>query len=159
MISSLRVSCRLASKVETCAWNSCLIKHDVCKFGGHLPSHPSCFCKTVRYFEVVHESLSRTFLQLGMPVGTIKACVLIENVLAAFEMEEILYELRQHSLGLNCGIWGLLRILHQQVLVGSKSCIERPIKHPELYRMCRVNTSKDNSSFLFVLANLFCFEV
>lgn len=31
--------------------------------------------------------------------------VLIENVLAAFEMEEILYELREHSAGLNCGIW------------------------------------------------------
>ncbi|KAJ0049796.1 hypothetical protein NL108_003563, partial [Boleophthalmus pectinirostris] len=42
---------------------------------------------------------------LGLPVGTIKATVLIENVLAAFEMEEILYELREHSAGLNCGIW------------------------------------------------------
>ena len=31
--------------------------------------------------------------------------MLIENVLAAFEMEEILYELREHSAGLNCGIW------------------------------------------------------
>ena len=37
--------------------------------------------------------------------GSIKACVLIENILASFEMEEILYELREHSLGLNCGIW------------------------------------------------------
>ncbi|XP_033829380.1 malate synthase-like [Periophthalmus magnuspinnatus] len=43
--------------------------------------------------------------KLGLPVGTIKATVLIENVLAAFEMEEILYELREHSAGLNCGIW------------------------------------------------------
>jgi malate synthase len=31
--------------------------------------------------------------------------VLIENVLASFEMEEILYELKDHSAGLNCGIW------------------------------------------------------
>lgn len=38
-------------------------------------------------------------------LGTIKACVLIENVLASFEMEEILFELKDHSLGLNCGIW------------------------------------------------------
>lgn len=45
------------------------------------------------------------FVQLGLPVGSIKATVLIENVLAAFEMEEILYELREHSAGLNCGIW------------------------------------------------------
>lgn len=43
--------------------------------------------------------------QLGLPLGSIKATVLIENVLAAFEMEEILYELRDHSAGLNCGIW------------------------------------------------------
>lgn len=43
--------------------------------------------------------------KLGLPLGCIKATVLIENVLAAFEMEEILYELRDHSAGLNCGIW------------------------------------------------------
>jgi malate synthase len=42
---------------------------------------------------------------LGLPVGTIKATVLIETVLAAFEMDEILYELRYHSAGLNCGRW------------------------------------------------------
>ncbi|XP_045887343.1 malate synthase-like isoform X2 [Micropterus dolomieu] len=43
--------------------------------------------------------------KLGLPQSSIKATVLIENVLAAFEMEEILYELRDHSAGLNCGIW------------------------------------------------------
>ena len=42
---------------------------------------------------------------LGIPIGTIKATVLIETVLAAFEMEEILYELRDHSAGLNAGRW------------------------------------------------------
>ena len=42
---------------------------------------------------------------LGIPMGTIKATVLIETILAAFEMDEILYELRQHSAGLNCGRW------------------------------------------------------
>ncbi len=42
---------------------------------------------------------------LGMPQGTIKATVLIETILAAFEMDEILYELREHSAGLNCGRW------------------------------------------------------
>src|SRR5262249_41764435 len=40
---------------------------------------------------------------LGIPRGTIKATVLVETVLAAFEMEEILYELRDHSAGLNAG--------------------------------------------------------
>ncbi|MDX1613157.1 MAG: malate synthase A [Candidatus Promineifilaceae bacterium] len=43
--------------------------------------------------------------ELGLPQGTIRATVLIENVLAAFEMEEILYELRQHAAGLNAGRW------------------------------------------------------
>ena len=42
---------------------------------------------------------------LGLPVGTIKATVLIETILAAFEMDEILYELRDHSGGLNAGRW------------------------------------------------------
>src|SRR5579859_4666391 len=43
--------------------------------------------------------------ELGIPNGTIKATVLIETILAAFEMDEILYELREHSAGLNCGRW------------------------------------------------------
>lgn len=43
--------------------------------------------------------------ELGIPLGTIKATVLIETILAAFEMDEILYELREHSAGLNCGRW------------------------------------------------------
>jgi malate synthase len=42
---------------------------------------------------------------LGLPLGSIKATVLIETVLASFEMDEILYELREHSAGLNCGRW------------------------------------------------------
>jgi len=42
---------------------------------------------------------------LGIPIGTIKATVLIETILAVFEMDEILYELREHSAGLNCGRW------------------------------------------------------
>ena len=42
---------------------------------------------------------------LGLPRGTIRATVLIETILAAFEMEEILYELRDHSSGLNAGRW------------------------------------------------------
>jgi len=42
---------------------------------------------------------------LGIPIGTIKATVLIETIMAAFEMDEILYELRDHSAGLNCGRW------------------------------------------------------
>jgi malate synthase len=42
---------------------------------------------------------------LGIPRGTIKATVLIETLFAAFEMDEILHELREHAAGLNCGRW------------------------------------------------------
>jgi malate synthase len=42
---------------------------------------------------------------LGLPVGSIKATVLIETILAAFQMHEILHELRDHVVGLNCGRW------------------------------------------------------
>jgi malate synthase len=42
---------------------------------------------------------------VGVPNGSIRATVLIETILAAFEMHEILYELRDHSSGLNCGRW------------------------------------------------------
>ncbi|MGI8517699.1 MAG: malate synthase, partial [Acidimicrobiia bacterium] len=43
--------------------------------------------------------------RLGIPIGTIKATVLVETLPAAFEMDEILYELRSHSAGLNAGRW------------------------------------------------------
>ena len=48
-----------------------------------------------------------TFSQsyLGIPQGTIRGTVLIETLPAAFQMEEILFELREHSSGLNCGRW------------------------------------------------------
>ncbi|RKF54320.1 Malate synthase, glyoxysomal [Erysiphe neolycopersici] len=42
---------------------------------------------------------------IGISRGTIRATVLIETILAAFEMDEIIYELRDHSAGLNCGSW------------------------------------------------------
>ena len=45
---------------------------------------------------------------LGVPRGTIRATVLIETVLAAFEMDEILYELKEHAAGLNAGRWDYL---------------------------------------------------
>jgi malate synthase len=45
---------------------------------------------------------------LGIDVGTIRATVLLETITAAFQMEEILYELRDHMLGLNCGRWDYL---------------------------------------------------
>ncbi len=46
--------------------------------------------------------------ELGIPRGTIRATVLIETILAAFQMDEILYELREHAAGLNAGRWDYL---------------------------------------------------
>jgi len=43
--------------------------------------------------------------ELGVTQGTVKATVLVETIMASFEMDEILYELREHSAGLNCGRW------------------------------------------------------
>jgi malate synthase len=57
---------------------------------------------------------------LDLPVGTIKATVLVETVLATFEMDEILYELRDHSVGLNSGRWDYIF-----------SCIKKFRKDPE----------------------------
>jgi malate synthase len=56
--------------------------------------------------------------RLEIPRGTIKATVLIETLPAAFEMDEILYELREHSAGLNCGRWDYIF-----------SCIKKLRKH------------------------------
>src|ERR1700677_719339 len=47
----------------------------------------------------------RSEKNLGVPPGSIKGTVLVETILASFEMDEILYELREHSAGLNCGRW------------------------------------------------------
>jgi malate synthase len=57
---------------------------------------------------------------LGFPRGTIRATVLIETIPAAFEMHEILHELREHSAGLNCGRWDYIF-----------SMIKRLRRHPE----------------------------
>lgn len=59
---------------------------------------------------------------LDLPPGTIRATVLIENILATFEMDEILWELREHSAGLNCGRWDYIF-----------SAIRKFQKHPDFY--------------------------
>lgn len=52
-----------------------------------------------------NDVFTRAQNELGIPQGTIKATVLIEHILAAFEMDEIIYELRDHMAGLNAGRW------------------------------------------------------
>ena len=66
--------------------------------------------KTEHYLEARMWNDAFTIAQdtLGIPQGTIRATVLIETIPAAFQMEEILYELREHSAGLNAGRWDYL---------------------------------------------------
>ncbi|QKS28265.1 MAG: malate synthase A [Candidatus Accumulibacter similis] len=64
---------------------------------------------------------------IGLARGTIKATVLVETILATFEMEEILYELREHSAGLNAGRWDYIF-----------SCIKKFKKNPDF---CLANRS------------------
>ena len=70
--------------------------------------------------------------ELGIPRGTIRATVLIETILAAFEMDEILYELREHSAGLNCGRWDYIF-----------SFIKRFRNHPEFVLPDRAQVTMD----------------
>lgn len=60
---------------------------------------------------------------LGLPQGTIKATVLIETILAAFEMDEILYELRDHSAGLNAGRWDYIFSCIKKFKVDKNFCL------------------------------------
>ncbi|AKJ26916.1 malate synthase A [Caldimonas brevitalea] len=61
--------------------------------------------------------------EVGLPRGTIKATVLIETILAAFEMDEILYELREHSAGLNAGRWDYIFSCIKKFKVDKNFCL------------------------------------
>jgi len=61
--------------------------------------------------------------ELGIPQGTIKATVLIETIVAAFEMDEILYELRDHSAGLNAGRWDYIFSCIKKFKVDRNFCL------------------------------------
>lgn len=61
--------------------------------------------------------------ELGVAQGTIKATVLVETVLAAFEMDEILYELREHSSGLNAGRWDYIFSCIKKFKVDADFCL------------------------------------
>lgn len=61
--------------------------------------------------------------ELGLPQGSIKATVLIETILAAFEMDEILYELREHSAGLNAGRWDYIFSCIKKFKLDTEFCL------------------------------------
>ncbi|MFD0826123.1 malate synthase A [Neobacillus sp. M.A.Huq-85] len=84
--------------------------------------------------------------KLGVPQGTIKATVLIETILAAFEMNEILYELKEHSAGLNCGRWdyifSYLKKLRNQkdVILPERSQVTMTVPFMRSYSLLTIQT-------------------
>ncbi len=84
--------------------------------------------------------------ELGIPQGTIKATVLIETITAAFEMDEILYELKEHSAGLNCGRWdyifSFLKKFHQdpEILLPDRSVVTMEVPFMRAYSLLAIQT-------------------
>ncbi|MED1471713.1 malate synthase A [Bacillus salipaludis] len=84
--------------------------------------------------------------KLGVPQGTIKATVLIETILAAFEMNEILYELKEHSAGLNCGRWDyifsyLKKLRNQEdVILPDRSQVTMTVPFMRSYSLLTIQT-------------------
>ena len=66
--------------------------------------------------------------ELGLPQGTIKATVLVETITAAFQMEEILYELREHSAGLNAGRWDYIFSCIKKFRLDKEFCLADRVK-------------------------------
>ncbi|MDX2134400.1 MAG: malate synthase A [Saprospiraceae bacterium] len=79
--------------------------------------------------------------RLGIPQGTIKATVLIETILAAFELDEILYALREHAAGLNCGRWDYIFSLikkfraHEEFLLPDRSAVTMTVPFMRAYSL------------------------
>ena len=84
--------------------------------------------------------------ELGIPHGTIRATVLIETILAAFEMDEILFELRDHSAGLNCGRWDYIFSLikklgrHARFVLPDRSLVTMTTPFMRAYSLLTIRT-------------------
>lgn len=95
-------ACRAASSISRCFWfhNA---KELIARGSGpyfYLPKMESHL--EARLWNDIFVAAQEA---VGIPRGSIRATVLVETILAAFEMDEILYELREHSSGLNAGCW------------------------------------------------------
>ena len=83
---------------------------------------------------------------MRIPKGTIKATVLIETILAAFEMDEILYELKEHSAGLNCGRWDYIfsyikKLRNQEnVILPDRSQVTMTVPFMRSYSLLTIKT-------------------
>jgi malate synthase len=83
--------------------------------------------------------------EFGMPRGTIKATVLIETILATFEMHEILYELREHSAGLNCGRWDYIfsyikKFREHDMLLPDRNSVTMTVPFMRAYSLLTIKT-------------------
>jgi malate synthase len=83
--------------------------------------------------------------ELGVPQGTIKATVLIETILATFEMHEILYELREHSAGLNCGRWDYIfsyikKFRNKDMLLPNRAEVTMTVPFMRRYSLLTIKT-------------------
>ncbi|SDQ27270.1 malate synthase A [Virgibacillus salinus] len=84
--------------------------------------------------------------ELVIPQGSIRATVLIETITAAFEMDEILYELREHSAGLNCGRWDYIFSFikkfqsHREVIFPDRSTVTMDVPFMRAYSLLAIKT-------------------
>jgi malate synthase len=84
--------------------------------------------------------------KLGIAQGTIKATVLLETIMGAFEMNEILYELKEHSAGLNCGRWdymfSYLKKLrnHKDIILPDRSQVTMTVPFMRSYSLLTIQT-------------------
>ena len=83
--------------------------------------------------------------ELGIAQGTIKATVLIETILATFEMHEILYELREHSSGLNCGRWDYIfsyikKFREHDMLLPDRNSVTMTVPFMRAYSLLTIKT-------------------
>src|SRR5919197_3727649 len=91
--------------------------------------------------------------ELEIPRGTIRATVLIETILAAFEMEEILYELREHSAGLNAGRWDYIFSIikkfrdRPEFVLPDRSAVTMTVPFMRAYTELLVKTCHERGAF------------
>jgi malate synthase len=89
--------------------------------------------------------------ELGIPQGTIKATVLIETILATFEMHEILYELREHSSGLNCGRWDYIfsyikKFRNKDLLLPNRAEVTMTVPFMRAYSLLTIKTCHERGA-------------
>ena len=90
---------------------------------------------------------------LGLPIGTIKATVLVETIMATFELDEILYELRDHIVGMNCGRWDYIfsyikRLRNQpDVILPDRAQVTMTVPFMRSYTLLTIKTCHRRGAF------------